>query len=184
MPIANNNRTFEWNSIEEGFPELQWVMRAISKNDLRQPLQCLHVDVNYIVATDGHRLHMTSNDFNAPIGLWRPKTITKKSVMFEEQLDMDFPDYDRVLPTHGNHLRTTFIVEELYKQKSWGATLATPVLQFLTYAKRAINLDYLTDVLSLPGTWTIETDPDDQYMKPVIAMRDMLCLAVVMPMKM
>jgi hypothetical protein len=184
MPAENRNRTFEWNSIEQGFKELQWVMRALSKDEQRRPLQCLHIDVDFIVATDGYRLHMASNDFNTPIGLWRPKTTSKKMVVFEEQLDMEFPEYERVLPTQGNHVREVFWVEEPRKGESWGLKLAYPFLQFLTYAKKVINLDYLTDILSLEGQWTIETEfNDDKYFRPVVAMRNEDCLAVVMPLK-
>jgi len=182
MPISNNNRTFEWNSIEQGFDELQWVLRAIAgKNDIRQNIQCLHIDVNFIVATDGHRMHILSNDYNAPIGLWRPKKITKKEVVFEEQLDMEFPEYDRVLPTKGDPLRKSFYVEDP-RRGGWGAKLAAPFLHVLTYAKQAFNIDYLTDMLSLEGNWTVEST-GDYAMRPLVAMRSETCLAVLMPIK-
>ena len=182
MPITNNNRIFEWRSIENGFEELQWVLRAIAgKNDIRLNIQCLHIDVDFIVATDGHRLHLMANDFNAPIGLWRPKKITKKEVVFEEQLDMEFPEYDRVLPTHGNRERESFCVEG-YRDTSWGAKLAIPFLRVLTYTKQAFNIDYLLDTFSLDGNWTVES-VGDHCLRPLVAMRSETCLAVLMPLK-
>ena len=181
MPITNNNRIFEWKSIEHGFNELQWVMRALAgKNDIRQNIQCLHIDVDFIVATDGHRLHMMSNDFNAPVGLWRPKTISKKAVAFEEQLDMEFPEYERVLPTTGNPVRERFYIED--KKTSWGMRLATPFLRVLTYTRQAFNIDYLLDMFSLDGSWTVES-VGDHYLRPLVAMRSETCLAVLMPLK-
>lgn len=182
MPVTNNNRIFEWRSIENGFEELQWVLRAIAgKNDIRQNIQCLHIDMDFIVATDGHRLHLMSNDFNAPIGLWRPKAISKKAVAFEEQLDMEFPEYDRILPTHGNRVRESFSVEG-YKDTSWGSKLATPFLRVLTYTKQPFNIDYLLDMFSLDGNWTVES-VGDKALRPLVAMRSETCLAVLMPLK-
>ena len=182
MPaISNNVRTFEWNSIERGFDELQWVLRAIAgKNDIRQNIQCLHIDEKFIVATDGHRLHLMDNIYDAPCGLWRPKTISKKAVAFEEQLDMEFPDYDRVFPTHGNPVRESFNVSS--GKESWGQRLAIPFLRVLTYTKQAFNIDYLLDAFSLNGDWAVES-VGDHCLRPLVAMRSETCLAVLMPLK-
>lgn len=94
---------------------------------------------------------------------------------------MEFPNYDNVLPTHGNRVRESFSVGD-YRETSWGARLATPFLRVLTYAKKSFNIDYLQEMFSLQGNWTIETT-DETSMKPLVAMREDTCLGLLMPMK-
>ena len=40
----------------------QWVAKAMAKKDVRYYLNYVYIDDEYVVATDGHRLHLTPNN--------------------------------------------------------------------------------------------------------------------------
>lgn len=180
-----NGNIAEMSSIQSGFNEVTWVLRARSTDPLRINIHNIHADNDFIVATDGHRLHLTENSMEFPAGEWKPIKVTKKEMIFQkvEDIDVEFPEYWRVMPMIGNPDRRRFSM--CIKPKERGACLATPFFETLTYTQCKFNVDLLSDIFTLDGQWTLEQGPANAYTKvrPIVFLRNDDCLVILMPLK-
>ena len=72
---------------------IHWVAMACSSpKDIRRYLTYMYSDGDYLVATDGHRLHMVETDLDE--GYYCPNSF--------ERVDLDdkYPDFNRVIPSY------------------------------------------------------------------------------------
>jgi hypothetical protein len=95
MPITANH-----------FNSLLWLVKAASKDETRVNIyQTIHVEQGICYCTDGHRMHVYSQDedslpadFHIPDGNYLIKSITKKNiVLVEKDPDDLYPDVNRLL---------------------------------------------------------------------------------------
>jgi hypothetical protein len=72
----------------------QWVAKAMAKKDVRFYLNYVYIDDEYVVATDGHRLHLTPNNELLAQGHYDRN---------ENKIDIDekFANYKRVIQFDG-----------------------------------------------------------------------------------
>lgn len=72
-----------------------WVALAVAPaKDLRDYLQFVYCDGDYIVATDGYRIHIAPNNDGLEVGYYCPRTATPVTHIQEK-----YPDYWRVVPS-------------------------------------------------------------------------------------
>jgi len=71
------------------FNKLAWVVTARSKDDLRGNLQKIQVTENYVIATDGKRLHLMETDDLPKMtpGLWDVLKHTKSELIIKLSTD-------------------------------------------------------------------------------------------------
>jgi hypothetical protein len=68
-----------------------WVAQAVSKDETRPSLHNVRCEPGKLIATDGHRLHIATNQNVVSKGFLEPTTLTP--IEFDEQ----FPPYDQIL---------------------------------------------------------------------------------------
>lgn len=93
---------FDKNHPETKF--LLFVAAAVSKDHTREALTHVYSDGTRIMATDGHRLHVYTPDEGClPAGYYDLLKKTKTEVHLNSvELDLVYPDVDRVIPKAGN----------------------------------------------------------------------------------
>jgi len=87
------------------FNALAWMIKAASTDATRENLyQTISVQDGICYATDGHRLHIYSQDEELPVdaylmdGLYEIKAVSKKQIiLIEKDTDADFPDVTPLL---------------------------------------------------------------------------------------
>ena len=78
-----------------------WISLAKGKNDVRFYLNYVYCDLENIVASDGHRLHLSNNSLNLDPGYYN-------EAMHSVEVDGKFPDYNRLIPdVSKNHIKTS-----------------------------------------------------------------------------
>jgi hypothetical protein len=85
---------FLYNQFQPALPtkpktSFQWVAKAMPKKDIRFYLNYVYTDSNYIVATDGNRLHLTKNHQGLS-GYYNKN-------MHSVKVDHNYPNYERAI---------------------------------------------------------------------------------------
>lgn len=93
-PISDNDLVSLFKLFKLASPKIaktleQWVFKAVSKDQYRPYLHLSYSDGEYLVATDGRRLHMTKTGLDAGYYDMNSNPI---------EWDFNFPEYKRVLP--------------------------------------------------------------------------------------
>lgn len=153
----------------------QWVAKAAAKQDVRYYLNHVYVERDRIIATDGHRLHMASNDDKLPDGFYCPKTM----ILQHEPDYAKFPDVDRVL--HGDGTKYAGQLDSL------DGVNVRPAVKDVNYSAYTFNDDqtqgaqvrYLNDAMCY-GDSKLHI-PAEIYTSLLV--KNDIGLAIVMPMK-
>jgi len=116
----------------------EWVSLAASKDDARQFLCAVHCDGEWMVATDGHRLHLAPAD-GLPEGIYQPGV---EPMQLERDLQTP-PWRDLGFPAHADEFEPFDEVSELPKrlleQAKW---LGGDVWLVQLPNNRLVRLDY------------------------------------------
>jgi hypothetical protein len=81
-------------------PQMNFVAKAISKDATRPSIQHIYSTGTEIVATDSHRLHLSTTDL-LPAGMYEVIKNTKTQTLLQSVNSDDFPafpDYNRAIP--------------------------------------------------------------------------------------
>jgi hypothetical protein len=81
---------------DTAFLDLQWLLRARSKDITRPTIIGILVEPAKIIATDGHRLHIITNPYpSIPCGEYDVYAINQSKVILIAKADKLFPDWNR-----------------------------------------------------------------------------------------
>jgi len=147
-----------------------WIATAVAKDEVRFYLDYVYCDGEYIVGTDGHRLHMApamGSDYSYAPGWYLP------SGHLTDDPGVEFPDYKKVIPSRENlrwintERREPFMDILVYKQT-------------IDEKESAYNAKYL-DAALLGGDNPKFYAADGR--SPLLITFDNDCRAVVMPMR-
>jgi len=119
--------------------------KAVAKNDARYYLNYIYIDDKNIVATDGHRLSMYSNDDNLAPGFYN-KNMNKCDI------GATYPDYKRVIPTTNREIEINLKECEVFIFKGQEVIR----LNFHDGKFTTVNLKYLKDVIGKHNTFTVK----------------------------
>lgn len=104
---TTQQQPIQFNNQSEHFAQLRWVARAIDTKG-RHPLNCLSVEDNRIIGTDGRRLHIAHFSLGLEPGLYYITKNTKKEIQLipTELHYRDYPDVDAIMPEHTNYFES------------------------------------------------------------------------------
>ena len=144
-----------------------WVAGAMGVNDVRYYLNYVHVDADYIGATDGHRLHRVANTDCLPPGFYN-----KVGDKVHEPDFANFPNVSRVIPDAKDRQPEDLKVSQIPVETQNG------VIVYRLPNGTAIDKRYLDKCIgsgvATIGTWgadhSIRVDMDDR-------------VAVIMPIR-
>ena len=109
-------KIIELNSHDKDFAGFKWVLKAVNL-DLGSALaKVISINLDGIVATDGHRLHIYNPEESYPIGTFKFLLRQKYYLMLAETKDVKFPAYQSVIPDYSkfNEFRMIGLVERDY----------------------------------------------------------------------
>lgn len=120
----------------------QWVAKAAGKKDVRYYLNYLYADpAGYLVATDGHRMHVIDLPEGMQPGYYCPKTLER----LHDTEEWRYPDWQRITPRPGT----------LPTQRLDVSTWAVDEIQGKPVYRMpdgvALNKQYVDDALAMPG---------------------------------
>ena len=83
------------------YDRILWTLKVRSKDETRQAITGVNIDGGLMVCTDGHRMHCYMTDRNIDNGYYHVKQSTAKMIVLEKDQDgIDYPEYQRVFPSH------------------------------------------------------------------------------------
>lgn len=176
------------NIIKEGkwdtdFDGIKWAIAARSFDETRKNIQCIKAESGVIVATDGYRLHIATTERDIPDGVYTVVKTAKDMIVLDKS-DIEYPDYERVFPTHTHNG-----IKDLstHTSVSKGAALdhETNVLNHvLRQSQDCFNVKYLMDACPMNEDLHFEQCGEAGDMRPlVIRNQDYTKAALVMPYK-
>jgi len=144
----------EFTKNTRGFEELQFVIKAASKDELRPNINFIHVTEEYLEATDGHRLHRSCETMGLLPGLYKVIKSTKKDVyMVPDESDLQYPDTERIWPKESPE--PVELYPETYNSTP-DATFSLALAQIVRLSeKHSVSVTYLKDILSSSGSWSV-----------------------------
>jgi len=152
------------------FDQMEWILKARSKDPTRFSIQGVCVTSKRVIATDGHRLH-TFKSTEYPAGIYSLVSQTKKSIVLQKTEETNYPEIKAIFP-------------KKYDKKLSIQHNSNDVGQSYTQIVRAIpehlgvNQNYLDDCLA-EGQWKIGILNNDGP----IRLRNCNKMAIIMPMK-
>jgi hypothetical protein len=99
--ITRKPKVNQYTSIDTAFLDLQWLLKARSKDITRPNITGILVEPAKIIATDGHRLHIITNPYpSIPPGEYEVSGVNQsKVILIAAPLSKDiftpFPDWNR-----------------------------------------------------------------------------------------
>jgi len=137
--------------------ELQWVMRALTKDVARPALGLVHIEEGKAVATDGKRLHMASLEDGTHDGNYLPIKYRNRMLLQREEV-LVFPiAWKDVLP---NKDKMVCLHKHL---KGGGEDVGLTCYGLAMAAGMCVEPRFVADALSDKGTtmeaWVAQTDP-------------------------
>jgi hypothetical protein len=170
LPIAANH-----------FNSLLWLVKAASKDETRVNIyQTIHVEQGICYCTDGHRLHLYSQDdeclpadFTIADGNYLIKSVTKKNiVLVEKDPDDLFPDVNRLL---------NYVPNMTLKGESYG-DFSSFTFDIFSKLKTLINIDYLRDAFMPDENVSFER-PAGREDRSALLFGNETRLAMIMPLR-
>jgi hypothetical protein len=133
------------------FEKALFVIRAISDDETRPFLCVLHVEGTRsgtrLVATDGHRLHVSEIEAKIPSGDYKTE-VTKSSVILRGPVtDVNYPNWRRVVPMAAN-VKGKINFEKTGIGHNFGqcAGMSIAFSQVIEKTGEVVNLRYLEDL--------------------------------------
>jgi len=163
---------------ESPYDRVRWCAKAIGIDPMRKALECLYIDDTYIVGTDGHRMHVTWNEYGYSPGLYHVLLCNNKNILLERDAEMetkDYPDFQKAIPYQGcKNGIPSLTIPNLDK-------LGFSRLLFHVYTETGMmfNLDYLKDSF-VPDT---ETFFQTKGHTLIMASEDFNRLAIIMAIR-
>ena len=112
--MAVNEMKIELHRHQTLFEELWFVTQAVAKEQTRFAIRYIKIEADYIVATDGHRLHVFYGSHGFSCGCYEIIKNTRTAiVLLQTETTKKFPDFQCIIPHHTNsfeqitHLRLT-----------------------------------------------------------------------------
>ena len=163
------------------FDTIQWCIKAVSKDDLRQNLKHLYIDKDFMAGCDGHRLHIAFNDWDYEPGLYELLTVKANEILLakSETLSLgDYPSFWRVFPPQcKNGIPSFYCNMDKRHELNNKSYLAYHV--YLN-TQHCYNLKYLDDI-RMGGNLKFELGENQSML--VVASEDHDRLAMIMPLK-
>jgi hypothetical protein len=101
--ITRKPKVNQYTSIDTAFLDLQWLLRARSKDITRPNITGMLVESTKIIATDGHRLHIITNLYpSVPCGEYEVYGINQSKIILIAKTVDDknkFPNWNRPVIT-------------------------------------------------------------------------------------
>lgn len=140
--------------------QIQWIYKAVPKNDVRYYLNQAYCDGEYLVGTDGHRLHAFELEDKLEPGYYN-------SELVKIECDGRYPDWKRVMPSMGLSTHKTPAAALLMMHELRDIIDRAPVepidegkpAQKIEIFGRWVNRVYLLDALS----WFNESESVDVF---------------------
>lgn len=157
-----------------------FAMKALSKDDTRYILSCLHVQDNIVYATDGHRVmwyeleNLLIEDGNYEV----LKSATKDHVLMKVEDEAVYPNIASIMPDLDDYSMSMMHLPE----KSGVAS--AQAMWTLTKRNAMLNLDYLMDLVG--HEWECHVKPlsdGESFTLSAIQFNDERYHAIIMPMR-
>ena len=170
MPVVANH-----------FNSLLWLVKAASKDELRVNIyQTIHVEQGICYCTDGHRMHVYSQDeeclpadFYIVDGNHLIKSATKKNiVLVEKDLEDLFPDVNRILD---------YIPDRTLNGQFYG-DFSSFTFDIFSKLKTLVNIDYLRDAYMPDENVSFER-PAGREDRSALLFGNESRLAMIMPLR-
>lgn len=191
--VIENRKTI--GSIGKYFNQLEWLYRAMSKDETRRNISVIHVDNGIYFATDGSRLHVVSPDieelpntpeYNLPDGDYKFLQINKKQIILQKEDDIIYPDVWSILAYKPRNGIRPMIIARLDKKDYRKANLNRLIFHIISKTYNMFDINLIDDAM-FEGEIHFEQysknygcqNPD---MSPII-MGNCDQFAVVMPLK-
>jgi hypothetical protein len=168
------------------YDRIAWVIKVRSKDATRINIGMVLVDGGYIVATDGHRLHISRLDRGIENGLYKVASVNGKTIVLEpDTLSYQFPEYKRLIPSDEEipvEIRNVGRNNGTNGNKTW--------FMRAVYQMTCINHEYLCEAFMPEADCTVKYFSG---MKPLVIVEDepgeeegkrnVIRMALVMPLK-
>lgn len=145
-------------NVKSTMPQLLWVLKARSKDQTRLPLNYMLFDDNGITCTDGARLHQFIDKKLLPKlenGLY-DVIITTKNITFLPIEDMEFPNYQEVLP-HYDDVEPLNI--SLNTKEDTNYVISSVLIRIYRKFGNCVNYAFLEDLAKIE--WHVKAKKDN-----------------------
>lgn len=157
----------------------EFVAKAVSKDATKENMRFVYVDEEYIVATDGHRMHYCENDAGdggtvLEPGYYNPKTGER---VYDEDYFL-FPDYKRIINQVTKDIYTRWVVGGVIPVTQTIDGDECDCFDLLANDTTRVNAKYYYDAMSYEDTQTTTKTPMDA----VLVAGDTV-YAIIMPVR-
>lgn len=136
------------HKLDREFEAIAWAIKVRSKDEMRKNLQMILIDNGQVLATDGHRLHLSKVERAIDNGLYNVVLANAKTIVLEKDTEgYEYPDYKRVIPDADTMPEATATVHRNNGDK-------TQLLRAV-YQMCSVKLDYLLDAYMPETTCTV-----------------------------
>ena len=161
-------------------PAVRFVVSAAAKEETRYAINCVQINKNSLVATNGRRLHIAHMEHNWEPGLYEVVKKTKgKIVLIKSETEATFPQWQDIVPAHCNYFRSAYYGygSDLWVDRNVGILARLGI---------GINSSNLVPLVEYGPRWNIYYGAFDQPLYAVSQGQDdtIKCCAVIMPVDM
>lgn len=173
------------NALESPYDRVRWCAKALSRDQMRQTLQCLYIDETYIVATDGNRLHITWNEYGYSPGLYHVLLCNSKQIILERDADLelkDYPKFQGVIPYEGcsNGIEPYLSRDDKSLKKD---ELSRMLYHVYMGTGNCYNMTFLEDVTVLGSVHEFQTASHSKQKILIVGVEDCNRIAIIMPFR-
>jgi hypothetical protein len=154
----------------EKFDQMEWTLKARSKDSTRFSIQGVCITPKRVIATDGWRLH-TFKSTDHPAGIYSLVSQNKKSIVLQKTEETNYPDIKAVFPK-----RYDKRISIQHHSKDVGGSY-TQIIRAIP-EHLGVNKNYVDDCLT-EGQWKIGILNNGGP----IRLRNCNKMAIIMPMK-
>ena len=120
----------------------QWVAKAAGKKDVRYYLNYVYADpAGFLVATNGHRMHVMDLPEGMKPGYYCPKTLE----WLQDHEEWRYPDWQRIMPTPARWLLQRLDIS------TWAVDEIEDKAVYRMPDGVALNKQYVDEALAMPG---------------------------------
>jgi hypothetical protein len=172
--------TKDHQSIKQ-FETLQWCLKAIARAKIIKHLNYLYIDSDFIVGTDGHRIHIAFNDWDYEPGLYEEILVKPNEIILaknETRLPEEYPSIWRAIPTQCQNGIPSFYC--YLNKKDESRNKSQLAYHVYTHTRLCYNLKYLEDI-RMEGKMRFELGEDNLTL--IVASEDHDRLGLIMPFR-
>ncbi len=163
------------------FETLQWCIKAVARDDIRQILKHLYIDKDFMAGCDGHRLHIAFNDWDLEPGLYEILTVKANEILLAKSETFainDYPPIWSVVPSQCKNGIPSFHCNMDKRQELNNKSCLAYHVYMNT--QNCYNLKYLEDI-RMEGNMQFEMGKDKPLL--IVASEDHDRLGMIMPLK-